>query len=261
MIDLAENRSLAVGHIRKSVPVFDSLTHRQKSGGPSSTSGGWTAASGQKRPKANETKRPRTTSQYQIVNSMQYQPLSRRLAAFPICLCLATAISAGASLPLTGVENFYKVDDQVYRGAQPSAAGFASLAKLGVKTIIDLREIGEHSQAGEEAIVKALGMQYVSIPLRGMARPDNGVVSHVLGLLNDSASAPVFVHCKRGADRTGTIIACYRISHDSWEPKRALSEARGDGMSIFQRSMQKYILHFEPATAATVQPAVVNTPQ
>jgi len=185
----------------------------------------------------------------------------RRTAVLPICFSLVATFSAGASLPLAGVENFYKVDDQVYRGAQPSAAGFGSLAKLGVKTVIDLREIGEHSQAGEEAIVKALGMQYVSIPLRKMATPDNGVVSRILGLLNDTTSAPVFVHCKRGADRTGAIIACYRISHDSWEPKRALSEARGDGMSIFQRSMQKYVLHFEPVPAVAAQPAVASTRQ
>jgi tyrosine-protein phosphatase SIW14 len=200
---------------------------------------------------------------------MQCQLLSRRLAGLPICLSLATVISAGASLPLPGVENFYKVDDEVYRGAQPSAAGFASLAKLGVKTVIDLREIGEHSQAGEEAVVEAMGMQYVSIPLKRMATPDNGVVARILGLLNDSASEPVFVHCKRGADRTGAIIACYRISHDSWEPKHALSEARNNGMSFFQRSLQKYVLHFDataaaaakPASSVAVQTAVVNTPQ
>ena len=190
---------------------------------------------------------------------MKYPLPLRRTAILTICFSLVAAFSAGASLPLAGVENFYKIDDQVYRGAQPSAAGFASLAKLGVKTVIDLREIGEHSQSGEEAIVKALGMQYVSIPLMKMATPDNGVVSRVLGLLNDSGSAPVFVHCKRGADRTGAIIACYRISHDSWEPKRALSEARGDGMSFFQRSMQKYVLHFEPATAVAAQSATATT--
>jgi protein tyrosine phosphatase (PTP) superfamily phosphohydrolase (DUF442 family) len=191
---------------------------------------------------------------------MKYRLSLRRTAILPI-FSLVAAFSAGASLPLAGVENFYKVDDQVYRGAQPSAGGFTSLAKLGVKTVIDLREIGEHSQSGEEAIVKALGMQYVSIPLRKMATPDNGVVSRVLGLLNDSASAPVFVHCKRGADRTGAIIACYRISHDSWDSKHALSEARDDGMSIFQRHMQKYVLHFEPVPSVAAQPAVVNTPQ
>jgi tyrosine-protein phosphatase SIW14 len=204
-----------------------------------------------------------------MVNSDSMKTKFRRASAASICLFFAAAFSSGASLPLAGVGNFYQVDDQVYRGAQPSAAGFASLAKLGVKTVIDLREIGEHSQAGEEAIVKALGMQYVSIPMRGMAKPDDGVVSHILGLLNDSESAPVFVHCRRGADRTGAVIACYRISHDSWQPKRALSEARDNGMSVFQRSLQKYVLHFQPTTAvaaeptaaAAVHPAVVNTPQ
>ena len=192
---------------------------------------------------------------------MKYSLLLGRTAILPICFSLTGVFSAGASLPLAGVENFYKVDNQVYRGAQPSAAGFASLAKLGVKTIIDLREIGEHSQSGEEAIVKALGMQYVSIPLRKMSTPDNGVVSRVLGLLSDSASAPVFVHCKRGADRTGAIIACYRISHDSWQPKLALSEARDDCMSVFQFAMQKYVLHFEPATSVAAQPATATTSQ
>ena len=183
----------------------------------------------------------------------------RRGTAIPFGLFFVATFSFGASLPLAGVGNFYKVDDQVYRGAQPSAAGFASLAKLGVKTVIDLREIGEHSQTGEEALVKAVGMQYISIPLKEMATPDNGVVSRILGLLNDAASGPVFVHCKRGADRTGAIIACYRISHDSWEPKRALSEARDDGMSFFQRSMQQYVLHFEPVSAMAAQPAIVTT--
>jgi tyrosine-protein phosphatase SIW14 len=185
---------------------------------------------------------------------MQCQLFFRRLAALPICLSLATAVSAGASLPPAGVENFYRVNDRVYRGAQPSAEGFASLAKLGVKTVIDLREVGEHSQVGENALVTAVGMQYVSIPLKRMGTPDNGVVSHILGLLNDAASAPVFVHCRRGADRTGAIIACYRISHDSWEPKRALSEARDDGMSVFQRSLRKYVLHFEPTAAQAAEP-------
>ena len=187
---------------------------------------------------------------------MKYPLPLRRTAIFPICFSFVAAFSAGASLPVAGVENFYKVDDQVYRGAQPSAAGFASLAKLGVKTIIDLREIGEHSQTGEEATVKALGMQYLSIPLKRMATPDNGVVSRILGLLNDSTSAPVFVHCKRGADRTGTAIACYRIAHDHWTNQQALAEAKTFGMSSMEVAMQHFILRFAaPAEASNTTPA------
>jgi len=161
-------------------------------------------------------------------------------------LFFGVTISSAASLPLAGVPNFYKVDNQVYRGAQPTVEGFVSLAKLGVKTVIDLRELGEHSQAGEEAIVKEQGMRYLSIPLKKMGTPSVETISRILGLLNDSSAGPVFVHCKRGADRTGAVIACYRISHDFWSNAQALSEASNDGMSAFQRALKHYVKQFTP---------------
>lgn len=170
-------------------------------------------------------------------------------------LGFGVTVSPAASLPLGGVPNFYKVDNQVYRGAQPTVEGFVNLAKLGVKTVIDLRELGEHSQAGEEAIVKAQGMQYLSIPLKKMGTPAAETMSRILGLLNDSSAGPVFVHCKRGADRTGAVIACYRISHDSWNNAQALSEARDDGMSSFQRALKHYVKQFTPIPPASPAPA------
>ena len=179
----------------------------------------------------------------------------QRFLIISTVLFLGTAISIGAPLILTGVPNFYKVDNQVYRGAQPTAEGFASLAKLGVKTVIDLRELGEHSQAAEEAIVKAGGMQYFSIPLKKMGTPSVETISRILGLLNDSSAGPVFVHCKRGADRTGAVIACYRISHDSWNNTQALSEAKDDGMSAFQRALKHYVKQFTPIPPAPQAPA------
>jgi hypothetical protein len=68
---------------------------------------------------------------------------------------LPTACLAGE---LIGVPNFQKVNDGVYRGAQPTDLGFRNLAGLGIKTIIDLRLTGEHSEAEEERIVKANAM-------------------------------------------------------------------------------------------------------
>jgi protein tyrosine/serine phosphatase len=178
----------------------------------------------------------------------------RRLFTLLSILCFGVAFSPAAPLSLSGVSNFYKVDSQVYRGAQPTVEGFANLAKLGVKTIIDLRDLGEHSQAGEEAIVRAQGMQYLSIPLKKMGTPSPETIFRILGLLNDSSSGPVFVHCKRGADRTGAVIACYRISHDSWSNVQALSEAHNDGMSAFQRALKRYVKQFKPIPPARSAP-------
>ena len=155
------------------------------------------------------------------------------------------AVPAFAQIP--GVPNFHKVDDQVYRGAQPSTEGFQNLAKLGVKTVLDLREADQRSVA-EKKVVEGAGMRYVNIPLKGMAAPSPTDVAKILGHFADTKSGPVFVHCRRGADRTGTVIACYRITHDHWDNKRALAEARQNGMSRIERAMQHYVLAFSAPT-------------
>ncbi len=187
---------------------------------------------------------------------MQFPQSLRRTAA----CCVAASVSvvsafAGSENP--NLPNFYKVDDQVYRGAQPTDAGLKDLAKLGIKTVVDLREIGEHSQAAEQKAVSDLGMHYVSVPMKGLSTPDSKLVASVLAMLTDGTSGPVFVHCKRGADRTGMVIAVYRISHDHWDNQKALAEAKSNGMSFFERSIQHYVAGYKPSTGvieATASP-------
>jgi len=172
--------------------------------------------------------------------------LRRRAAIFSLTTGLTLA-SAWASSQNENLPNFQKVDDHVYRGAQPTNSGFKELAQLGIKTVVDLRDIGEHSQADEQKVVTDLGMRYVSIPMHGMSTPKDDQVAAVQALFNDTTSGPVFVHCKRGADRTGMVVAVYRISHDQWDNKKALSEAKSNGMSIFERAIQHYVMDFKPA--------------
>jgi tyrosine-protein phosphatase SIW14 len=151
---------------------------------------------------------------------------------------------ASAQPQAPGVGNFHELNESVYRGAQPSPQGFQSLAKLGVKTIIDLRG-GSHRSDAEKKAVEAAGMHYVNIPLSGRDAPTEDQVQKLLGLLNDKTADPVFVHCRRGADRTGTIIACYRISHDHWENQKALAEAKANGMSWTEMAMKHYVLGYK----------------
>jgi tyrosine-protein phosphatase SIW14 len=180
--------------------------------------------------------------------------LPRRAAAVYLTCCVLPAVSRAGGIDLSGgqlpgLPNFQKVNDEVYRGGQPTDQGFKNLAGLGIKTVVDLRLIGEHSQADEQRAVEANAMRYVSVPMKGMSTPTNEQVSTVLALLGDKAAGPVFVHCRRGADRTGTIIACYRILHDRWENQKALSEARSYGMSWFEHALQQYVLRYTPASA------------
>ena len=150
--------------------------------------------------------------------------------------------SQEAAIRLTGVPNFVRVDDYVYRGGQPTNQGLAGLAKAGIKTVIDLRNGTEQLQP-EKSVVEALGMRYVHVPMRSLEAPQDNDVRRVLALLD--SREPVFVHCRRGKDRTGTVIACYRIEHDKWPNQKALAEAKASGMSSFEWDMQRFILHFE----------------
>jgi tyrosine-protein phosphatase SIW14 len=168
---------------------------------------------------------------------------------------LAFALASGyavAADTLPGVPNFHQVDDHLYRGAQPSNEGFQNLAKLGIKTVIDLREPGDRA-VSEEQTVTADGMRYIHIALNGYHAPSDADVTKLLGILSHD-SGLVFIHCRRGADRTGTVIACYRIARENWPNDKALAEAKQYGMSWTEVSMQDYVRHFAPPlTSASIE--------
>src|SRR5260221_8757419 len=113
--------------------------------------------------------------------------LGRRAAMLGVIasLTLASAFAADTN----NIPNFQKVNDQVYRGGQSSNDGFKDLARLGIKTVVDLRQIGEHSQADEKKVVTGLGMQYISIPMKGKSTHKDDHVSSVLWLFDDIVCA------------------------------------------------------------------------
>jgi protein tyrosine/serine phosphatase len=153
--------------------------------------------------------------------------------------CLAADRGKPASY---GILNFGKVNDHLYRGAEPDSAGLTNLASLGIKTIIDLRTPRE-VWAREASKSAAAGMSYTNVPLDGLGRPTDEQVDHILGLI-ESSPGPVFVHCEHGCDRTGTIVACYRIRHDHWTIAEAMTEADGYGLSKLERGMRSYLAAF-----------------
>src|ERR1700683_3517168 len=123
-----------------------------------------------------------------------YASFSRRTAVLLLSACLAAAAANTGDTQITGdmqsapqgIPNFRRVNDHVFRGGQPSSEAFASLRKLGVKTVVDLRETGDRSRT-EEKLVKAAGMHYVSVPMHGMEAPSDARVSKVLSLLDDTS--------------------------------------------------------------------------
>ena len=159
------------------------------------------------------------------------------------------------------ITRFRAVNEHVYRGGQPTPEELRQLAKFGIKTVIDLRGPGEERNA-EKRLVEELGMRYINLPMKGLQTPSDEIVHRALELLGTGGSEgwPVFVHCKYGKDRTGVVIACYRITNDRWPNEKALAEAREIGLSMWERAFQHYILSFAPAAkTAAAQPPVPGT--
>jgi len=161
-------------------------------------------------------------------------------ASLPACA------KPAADSTISGVPNFHRVNATIYRGGQPTAQGWASLKQLGVKTVVDLRRGEEHSVNAEQEAVEAAGMRYINVPLKGIVAPSDENISKVLAVLQSSADGPVFVHCRGGVDRTGAVIACYRIAHDGWRNQAALEEAKSYGMHWAEVGLKRYVLGFSP---------------
>ena len=173
-----------------------------------------------------------------------------KLSAFALALTFSAAAAVAAAQDAPKYEelpNFHQVNGHLYRGAQPRPDGFRRLAALGVKTVVNLRAADENSRA-EELEARAAGLQYFNLPLPPYARPSDEQVERALAVIDAPENRPVFVHCKHGEDRTGTVVAAYRISREGWTYKRAAEEAEQHGMSRMQFEMKDFIADYYEKT-------------
>jgi protein tyrosine/serine phosphatase len=121
------------------------------------------------------------------------------------------------------VKNFGKVNDHIYRGAQPDRDEYKKLAAIGIKTIIDLRE---RPEKGARRLAEDAGLQYLNIGLNDRRPPTESESNHFLQLVNDENNWPVYVHCAGGRHRTGVLLAIYRMEVDGWDVRRAYEEMK-----------------------------------
>jgi protein tyrosine phosphatase (PTP) superfamily phosphohydrolase (DUF442 family) len=133
-------------------------------------------------------------------------------------------------LTIRGVANAGKVSEFLFRGAQPRGDGYEALKKLGISIIVDLRNSKPVERDGvetrEQVKVEAAGMRYVEIPTNAFFGPTEIQVAKFLQLLHDNQNQKIFVHCYFGDDRTGTMVATYRIAMDHWTSDEAYNEMR-----------------------------------
>lgn len=128
--------------------------------------------------------------------------------------------------------NLYQVSPVLYRSAQPGIEGLEILNQqlarrygmpMEIKTVISLR-----NNAGDGALVKPVGVRYEQIRFDTWHVKDEDV-KRFLQLVRDPKNQPILLHCKHGADRTGMMVAIYRVVEQGWSKQAAIAEMTQGG--------------------------------
>lgn len=145
---------------------------------------------------------------------------------------------------VAGLENFARVNPNLYRGAQPTEEGFKQLKAMGVKTVVGLRS--NHSTKKE---VEAAGLVSIELPLKAdleSVPPTDPEIKKFMDVVLDPLLQPVYFHCAFGKDRTGTMCAIYRMEMDGWTPDEALQEMDSFGYHTYYKDFAQFVRDYKP---------------
>jgi tyrosine-protein phosphatase SIW14 len=115
--------------------------------------------------------------------------------------------------------NLYKINDSIYRSEQPTKQGMQALQQLGIKTVLNFRN--HHNDVGEA--------KNTTLIIERLSQNTNKIsqefIISALKIIQQSKK-PILIHCLHGSDRTGVVIAAYRMVYENWTKEEAIAELR-----------------------------------
>jgi len=171
------------------------------------------------------------------------------LRFFTALLLLASAALAerpatwAEPVPGTGVKNLNRVTPQLFRSAQPDAAGMREIEKLGVRTVINLRDLSDDK---DETHGTKLRLRRIKMDTWHIEDED---IVRVLAMLRRKGDGPFLVHCRHGSDRTGVACAMFRIVEQGWSREDAIREMKdgGFGFHPLWKNIPRYLAKVDVA--------------
>ncbi|HEX4784786.1 MAG TPA: hypothetical protein VH350_10610 [Candidatus Sulfotelmatobacter sp.] len=153
-----------------------------------------------------------------------------------------------------GISDFGKVNDYLYRGAQPKDDGVKELQKFGVDTIVDLRGELPGVIESERERAESLGIRFINLPGSGWATPTDDEIAQFFSLVREQPQRRIFIHCWLGGDRSGMFIAAYRIAFEGWSPQQAIQEMRAfHYLHFWHPNMARWVKRFPDHLAKSPQ--------
>jgi tyrosine-protein phosphatase SIW14 len=159
---------------------------------------------------------------------------------------------------LAGLKNVARIAPGILRGAEPTDEGLRTLKAMGIRTVINLRH---YHGSKEEKTCRDLGLGYERIALASSDAPRDDDVRRFLAIVTDPARQPVYFHCWRGKDRTGTLCAVYRIAVQGWSLQDALAEMDAFGPYPGYKDLRGYIRRVaaQPSLVWPIAPTTAPT--
>jgi tyrosine-protein phosphatase SIW14 len=196
----------------------------------------------------------------------QYLSLRRHIAALVVISAIASPAFAKdekqiapqivAAASAIHIDNFGQINERFYRGARPSAKDLAELARMGVKTTIDLTD--NDGDASEQRLAEAAGLKFFKIAMNTRVVPTVEQIAQFMSIVNDPANQPVYVHCVGGRHRTGVMTAIYRMTQDNWTPDQAFKEMKSYkfGADYLHPEFKKFVMAFKPSLFGVPLPLI-----
>ncbi|MEN3333336.1 MAG: hypothetical protein V7641_2701 [Blastocatellia bacterium] len=140
----------------------------------------------------------------------------------------------------TTLPMFHRLDANYTRGAEPASGGIETLTRLGVKTVVDLRSIYDHTDDAGLAAEQA-GLRYYWLPLGVWNPATDAQAREFVALVTDESKGPFYVFCDDGLHRTGEMSAIYRVARYQWSVEQALKEIDEVGFNPYYYSLRNYV--------------------
>jgi len=141
-----------------------------------------------------------------------------------------------------GVEYVAQVTPSLLRGSQPSQQTIRWLKERGVRTVLNLRRF--HGKSERERVLGA-GLRYEHIPLEASDPPSDAQIDRFLRLVTDPSLSPIYVHCAQGVDRTGTMMAIYRMEVEGWDNQAAFAEMKFFGANRIWYDLRQFVRRYQ----------------
>jgi protein tyrosine/serine phosphatase len=168
--------------------------------------------------------------------------------------CLSEQLDERSAQVQVALPLFHRVDERYLRGSQPAHEGVSLLKRMGVKAIVDLCSIYDHTdRVGIEA--ERLGLRYYWLPMSVWDPPTDQETARFLSIVTDPSNAPLYIFCADGLNRTGEMTAIYRIAHHGWAAEQAIKEMDEVGFNPYYWTLRNYVWDYARKRKPKAAPA------